>query len=274
MNIFRNLGSALRKLTVLFLIIALVSFFLFLYYYRYVPDNRDRLQRLGFLILKQDEAGFKQSMMDLANYFATQKLFLADSGEVIKKVDTFNFSLPIRFGRKILRHSQRVLKNSDTITTWPKYDYISGKINFFIPGSKFDVRYTTTFGQIYRNILENSRKTFFESYFIVDSWKDHLPDSHSGKKAEKKSEGKDDGSSTKDETAHVVYHSQSISIADELQTDSISELISHAEFPRIIDLRIGGRAFKAFIHPFQFWDSQANKNTLTIVGLIDRKSVV
>ena len=82
MNIFRSLGSAIRRLSILLLIAALVAFFLFLYYYRYIPTNRERLQRQGFLLLKQQDEGLRQSIDDFGNYFTseTKKLITSRIG--------------------------------------------------------------------------------------------------------------------------------------------------------------------------------------------------
>ena len=72
MNAFRTIGAFTRRLSVLFAVFLLVSLFLFLYYFRYVPANRERLQHQGFLILQQQQDGIQQHLQDLKYFFSFQ----------------------------------------------------------------------------------------------------------------------------------------------------------------------------------------------------------
>ena len=79
MNVFRSISLATRKLSILLAIIFLVSLSLFLYYFKYIPANKERLQHQGFLILRQQQSGIQQNLEDLKNYFCVQKqLFIEE----------------------------------------------------------------------------------------------------------------------------------------------------------------------------------------------------
>jgi len=80
MGVFRTIGAFTRRLSILLAVTILMSLFLYLYYFRYVPSNRERLQHQAFLILQQQNEGIQQRLEDLKNYMTVQNRRLVDSG--------------------------------------------------------------------------------------------------------------------------------------------------------------------------------------------------
>lgn len=82
MNSFKSIGPAFRRLGVILLITLLVCLCLSLYYFKYVPANRNRVEHFGFLMLKQHSNGINYTISDLRESFCQfRSRFYKENGD-------------------------------------------------------------------------------------------------------------------------------------------------------------------------------------------------
>ena len=277
MNAFRSIGAATRRLSILLAIILLVSLFLFLYYFKYVPANKERLQRQGFLMLQQQENGIQQNLLDLKSYFDVQKQLFDKEMTNKKYKDTsiskdykepFNYTL--KYFRKTqtktkTRSSQRLKIDSYNPSTYFDLDeqnVITFQFNNIADSTNYAVSdstdYTVSLDQLFEKILGLSRLDFFQSHLVI--CKRHAKN---GEENEAKGGGSHHAKDSSEEHPHIIYHSPELSASEQLEPDSLGRMLASAQFSKIINLEINGSRYKAFMLPFQL-----EHNTLILTGLM------
>jgi len=259
MNVFRSISLATRKLSILIAIVVLVFLSLFLYYFKYIPANKERLQHQGFLILKQQQSGVQQNLEDLKNYFCVQKQLFGEerrkeenNQDFFKKEYTdrpLNYNLTYKKGKAdTVAESdpchQTVFFDLDTIAF--RFNSASDSIEFKIP-----------IYLVFEKVLDPVKAHFFQYHFII--CKQHLKalggnsgansPGHEGDSLEKKS--------------HILYYSHGLAVSEEMEPDSLGKILTSSQFSKIIDLEMSGSSYKAFMLPFQL-----GPNTLILTGLM------
>ena len=110
---------------------------------------------------------------------------------------------------------------------------------------------------MFEEILESGKVDFFRFHFII--CKQHAENPAASGTEKKDHDSKED--STKH--SHVLYHSSGLSASEQLEPDSLGNLLKSAQFSKIIDLEINGSRYKSFLLPFQL-----EHNTLILAGLM------
>jgi len=260
MNVFRSISLATRKLSIVIAIILLVSLSLFLYYFKYIPANKERLQHQGFLILRQQQDGIQQNLEDLKSYFCVQKqLFLEGRN---KKKDNSNFfyteykDRPLNYSvtyRKGI--SSKRIPQADICS--PSVFFDLDTISFRFNSTSDSIVFKIPLYQLFEKVLDPVKSHFFRYHFIV--CKQHLktPEGitatsspgHEGDSLEKK--------------PHILYYSHGLAVSEEMEPDSLGKRLSSSQFSKIIDMEMSGSSYKAFMLPFQL-----GHNTLILTGLM------
>ncbi len=274
MNLFRNLKPVARKLSIVMLILLLLSAFLFLYYFKYVPANKEWLHQQGFLILNQHEKGIQQNIMDLKSFFCTKKTIFLNKGLPKNNPDTsindpFNYEVSNKKGRKG--------KTSVKDTCDPLIDLDLDKekaISFQFNSPSDSFKFKVSLNNISEKILNTERPDFFQSYFIIcqhhaekpeqDKEEEHVDKQEQGKKEHAGKQGQ--SNQEEHEKPHVLYHSADLPVSEQLQQDSIGTVLLSTQFSKIISLEISGSKFRVFMLPFQL-----EHNSLILAGLIKEK---
>ena len=256
MTAFRTIGAFTRRLSVLLAVTILMSLFLYLYYFKYVPSNRERLQHQAFLILQQQQEGIQQRLQDLANFMAAQNELLVDSG-LARKDRSFTFDRP----RSPLKYkvnfegdtanSKRHKDTNDPGICWDLDDQREVAFKFKISDTILG-NYRMSLDELFEKILESGNIDFFRYHFII--CKKHAEEFD-----------RDDHPHPDDsgEHSHILYNSQGLSVSEQLEPDSLGNLLKSTQFSKIIDLEINGSRYKSFLLPFQL-----EHNTLILAGLM------
>ena len=259
MTAFRTIGAFTRRLSVLFAIFLLLSFFLFLYYFRYVPANRERLQHQGFLMLQQQQDGIQQRLDDLKNFFTFQNRRFAKKG-LTGKDTSFKVESPFTYSANIVKKQKRAdqtlhISKTDPLISWD----LDGQnvVSFEFNKQINTARYTVSLRELFEQILESGKVDFFRFHFII--CKQHAEN------VVPPAAEKEDHDHQKDSTkpSHILYHSSGLPASEQLEPDSLGNLIRSAQFSKIIDLEINGNWYKVFLLPFQL-----EHNTLILAGLM------
>jgi len=252
MNIFRSLGSAIRRLSILLLVAALVAFFLFLYYYRYVPLNRERLQRQGFLLLKQQEQGLLQSIEDLRNAFnSSAKSDLKRNKIVLEINQSINLVSPVP--NVLTRTASREDPKSNTTDTsaLSHFHYAEKELGYEFrlqfpndtTGYYYD--YRVKLNQVFANILESGKNEFYSDYMVI-----YFPDTLVTTLQKRDKEGNLEKVFVSN-LPKTIYSTSSLSLAETWMSDTTIRF-SYVQFPKIEDLEIAGTKYKIFLQPFRF----------------------
>lgn len=260
MNIVQGINQFTRRLSILLLIVLLVSVALTLYYFKYVPDNRERLQKQGFLILKQHEDGLRQALQDYTRNFTNQyllkrKVFIERLEQKSQLPTSEKFETPFPYEiRSIVNNKTALLKDSIPSSPVIRFNMKDHpEIEFaFNDGFNYIV-FTILFHQFFEKVIDPDRPDFFHSYLVTSN-----PDN-----AEAKPVGSGQKDLTRERNRQVLYHSPGISTAGLLPTDSIGNTTIHLLFSKIADVTIDGNSYKAFLLPFQL-----QGQTLTLTGLL------
>ncbi|QNA45928.1 cache domain-containing protein [Lacibacter sediminis] len=249
MNFLQGVNQVTRRLSILLLIVVLVSVALVLYYFKYVPDNRERLQKQGFLILKQHEDGLRQSLQDMTNHFSNQNKIKRNwiSEQVKSKLplpDNENVDNPFSYEiRYVIKNGSALRKDSTASSPIIRFHTNEQtKIEFEFRSDSNLIIFAIPFNHLFEKVIDPDRLDFFHSYLVV-----------SGGRAE----------SSSGKNKQVLYQSTRISTAGLLPTDSIGNATTQLLFSKIADVTIDGNPYKAFLLPFKLQEQQ-----LTLTGLL------
>jgi hypothetical protein len=217
------------------MIIIPVAIFLSLYYYKYIPANKDKIQEYGFLLLNQHQAGINQSISDIGNYFNTE----------FKKLKDQEFNQP-KFFESPFKYSVRKvsggLKDSSLIWDSTKIQHEERQIEYTVCDSGNILKFNVGIDEIVSRILETGRSDFFQFYYIVCS--------HS----------KEDKNKPK-----LFFSSSGLTLAGNLIADSIYNS-KNLYFGNVNIQEIKNTKFKSFTLPIQL-----EKENFLLTGLISEK---
>ena len=265
MGVFRTIGAFTRRLSILLAVTILMSLFLYLYYFRYVPSNRERLQHQAFLILQQQNEGIQQRLEDLKNYMTVQNRRLVDSG-LAREETSLKFDHPLAYTvdfekEKKTIHSEKRKGASDPKICWDldgekvvtfKFQNLKAPNPKAVPGS-----YKVSLSELFEKILQSGNIDFFRYHFIIcnkhaaepiepgDDHKDHSPRPDSS------------------DHSHILYNTPGLPVSEQLEPDSLGTLLKAVQFSKIIDLEISGSRYKGFLLPFQL-----ERHNLILAGLM------
>jgi hypothetical protein len=155
-------STIIRRLGVIMLIIIPVAIFLSLYYYKYIPANRDKIQQYGFLLLNQHQAGINQSINDLGNFFSTEfeKLKEEDS------IGLISYQTPFRYTAASFTPAEKI---SDVKKDSIKILYDEQQLDYFISEKNTSLKFTVGIEEIISRILEAGHADFFEFHYIIST---------------------------------------------------------------------------------------------------------
>ncbi|PWU00658.1 MAG: hypothetical protein C5B52_08465 [Bacteroidetes bacterium] len=248
MNLFQNMGAMLRRFSVLLIILLLALLFLALYYFKYIPDNRERLQRQGFLILQQQSRGIVQSVIDHNLFFKAKKDddLARNSMRVGSRKDTTG---PFPYSE--WRVDDNTLPDTPSMQVYEKLgnfhpDPDLGLLFSFGGGFTFSINVEEIIGKT----LDQDRVDFFENYFAL----------HQCARSD---------ANPRDTGVSMLYHSEDLFISDRIPTDSIGKLFKGLQFSKILDLPVNGNPYKVFLLPFQL-----GKHTIILAGLVPEKKYI
>jgi heme/copper-type cytochrome/quinol oxidase subunit 2 len=255
MNAFRTIGAFTRRLSILLAITILMSLFLYLYYFRYVPSNRERLQHQAFLILQQQQEGIRQHLEDLTNYMAVQNRQSVDNGSA-RIGGSLKFDHPLAYTVNF----EKDKKIADS-----KHGSGDPKVSWDLDGDRvvtFKFRnhdttlssYKVSLNELFKKILESGNIDFFRYHFIICN-------THAGQPAEFNEE--QNSHSHVPDSSHILYNSPGLPVSERLETDSMGSLLKSVQFSKIVDLEISGSQYKGFLLPFQL-----EHHTLILAGLM------
>ena len=169
-----NLKPVIRKLGVIMLIILLLSFFLFLYYFKYVPANKELLQQQGFSILNQQANGIVQNKVDLQSYFCTQQQIDSGIPHGVKRISDTSFLVKHPFEYKLIQKGKN--KNpAENDCQYPCEPLIQIKLNnenlisfeFNNPCDTFE--YIVPLNIITEKVLGSNKSDFFNLILLYVS---------------------------------------------------------------------------------------------------------
>jgi hypothetical protein len=259
MNVFRSISLATRKLSILLAIIVLVSLSLFLYYFKYIPANKERLQHQGFLILRQQQSGIQQNLEDLKNYFCVQKqLFIEERNKGKNKSNFFYKEYkdrPLNYNLKYKKGEDSTAAEADLCD--PSVSFDLDTIAFRFSSAADSIDFKIPLDQLFEKVLDPVRAHFFQYHFIV--CKQHLkaPEENNATRSLRY-----EGDSL-EKKPHILYSSHGLAVSEEMEPDSLGKMLASSQFSKIIDLEMSGSSYKAFMLPFQL-----GHNTLILTGLM------
>jgi hypothetical protein len=228
-------STLLRRLGIIILIIIPVAIFLSLYYYKYIPANRDKIQQYGFLILNQHQAGINQSISDIGNFFVAEFKKLKDR----EFLQPMLFESPFKYS---VRKAAGSAKDSSLIWDSTRILHDDRQIEYTVCDSGQILKFNVGIDEIVSKILETGRSDFFQYYYIVCS--------HS----------KDDNNKPK-----LFFSSSGLTMAGNLIADSVYNS-KHLYFGNVNIQEIKNTKFKSFTLPIQL-----EKDNFLLTGLISDK---
>jgi len=327
MKVFQSISLATRKLSILLTILLLVSAALFLYYFKYVPDNKLRLQKQGFLLLHQQQRGIEQALEDFKKYFCSkykiykntpeknerEKPESEDSGKYNKIFESEKRVTSRNVTDSHKKINSKVNIESTSITE-EKTEETENKIKFTVSTIQeqalqyqlkyfekqnqqddhhpesidciqnvfFDLhgqssiifqfedstgifQFILPFKQLFDKILDPGKLELFQSYIVICS-RHADPEEKTNHKAVTDEEENHSENHSHLESHHVLYHSPGLSLSEQLPADSLGSLLATTLFSKMVNIKIDGNPYKAFILPFQL-----EHNTLLLSGIVPDK---
>lgn len=262
----KNFGAFFRKIGVVMLVLMLVLFFLSLYYFKYVPDNRESLQHQGFLVLRQDEKGILQNDSDLIHYFQNQaQLIYKKTFKSFNKADT-QYKKPFSYTLSIKRNKKKLAweKNHDVtfLATHIDPDHINS-IEYLFVYKTDSLIFAVPFATFFERILGGNKYDIFSAYLVLCQ---HHAEKNSQEYTDLPDEKTDTDKTGAHDHPHIFYHSPGLSVAEQIGSDSLGKALSPIQFSKIIDLETDGNKYKAFLLPFAL-----RGNTFVLAGLMRGK---
>jgi hypothetical protein len=262
MSAFRTIGAFTRRLSILLAITVLMSLFLYLYYFKYVPSNRERLQHHGFLILHQQQEGIQQHLEDLTNFITAQNQRLVANG---LRDTSFTVDHPIAYTVNFEKEKEAADSGKHKNKSEPKICWdLDGEnaVTFeFQNPSANPSNYKVSLSEVFEKILESGNVDFFQYHFIICKKHAEGPAGSEGDRNHHHHQTDSINHSTNH--SHILYYSPGLSVSEQLEPDSLGNLLKSTQFSKIIDLETNGSRYKGFLLPFQL-----EHNTLILAGLM------
>jgi len=258
MGAFRTIGAFTRRLSILLAVGVLMSLFLYLYYFKYVPSNRERVQRRAFLILQQQQEGIQQHLDDLTNFITAQNGRLVKDG-LAREDSSYDFDSPLPYTVSFEKDTRTAdngqnKKPGDPKICWDLDD--QRVVSFEFRNADTIVgNYEVALNELFEKVLESGSIDFFRYHFIICKKHADVPTQSKGDKSHDHHDSSDH--------SHMLYSSPGLPVSERLEPDTMGRLLRSTQFSKIIDLEINGSLYKSFLLPFQL-----GHHTLILAGLM------
>ncbi|MFT3908267.1 MAG: hypothetical protein QM737_02480 [Ferruginibacter sp.] len=262
-----------RKLSVFFLFLFVFAIFLMVYFYKFIPGNREEFTNRGFRILKQFSGNIIQKNKEVKNTFINFKLTRAGNNLYDSSLKSFlktekfyeqlNNNLPYSIDsseitrNNIARWDNGAIFKTDEI--WA-FHYSTG-IEMPRKDSNRQTYSTAINIDDFLNPILETRKDIFKGYLLLSAENFTIPKTN---KKDSSAKSNETTSSEKNKTAFaIVYKQGDISFSTELNADTLFKVQKNSDFANVIELDISGNKFKVFVCPFRL-----NEQNLMLAGLV------
>jgi hypothetical protein len=238
MNPFKTIGPAFRRLGVILLITLLVFLCLSLYYFKYIPANRERVEHLGFLRLKQHSNGINYTLSDLRETFCQRRnKFYKEQGNSAYglRITERSFAYTVE-SKKPAGKDHKPTEDCQAVMHFDTDN--RNELSFSFAGQFDTLVYSLPLANVFDRSLQSGAPDFFHSYLVL----------------------------CQHENPHILYSSPDLPVIQSLQDDTLSKTLKKIQFSKIVPLDIGGNRHKAFLQPVT-----VENRSLLLVGLLQER---
>jgi hypothetical protein len=249
MNKLKDLQLLFRKLTGVFIILALLGLFLSFYFLKYVPDKRNDFHRSAFQELSQIEGAlqerndaFRKAIQSILEQHAP-----IETSPLIKFFQFRNFSQPKKTPDILeVRETQFEI---DSMTGVWQISYLLYSKNHEGPSAILSKNLDTLMTQ-----LVGTYKDIFDGYLLIKD------------KGTWKEKGGASGGPDAGQHARIIFNSSNLSVDYQINTDSLLKKPDGFSFQDVHNVVIEGNSYKLFLYPLEL-----GKERIILAGLISLK---
>ena len=244
----RNISFIFRKLTGVFIILALLAFFLGFYFLKYIPDRRNSFHRSAFQELSQIEG----ALQDRNEAFRRSILsFLSQSDSISKSplLQFFHYRSCNLYSPKLYAGKPLEVRETrfeqDSITGVWQISYLLYRNN--VPVGALSKNLDTLMTR-----MVNTYKDIFDGYLLIKDRGDY------GNKGFKETDS--------DGNARVIFNSSGLTVDYRVNTDSLLKKTDGFSYQGVHDVFLEGNSYKLFMFPVE-----VGRERIILAGLISLK---